>query len=59
MLNHIIEIVDKLTRGLIYLGLIICGAAMAVLAAAVVAVGCWRVWQWTWTNLLGFPWGGQ
>jgi len=57
MLDRIVKGIDVMVRGAIYLALLVCGVSLAVLAAAVAAVGSWRVWQWLWKNLLGFEWG--
>jgi hypothetical protein len=57
MLDRIVNGVDAGVRGVIYIALVVCGAAMAILAAAVVSVGAYRVWEFIWKNFYSFSWG--
>ena len=59
MFDRIWDILEKTSRGVIAMSCLACGVAVAVLAAAVLGVGCYRVWQFIWAHFLGFSWGGK
>jgi hypothetical protein len=56
MLDRVLGTVEQAARGLVYLCIVAIGAAVAVLAAAIIGVGCYRIWQYTWTHFLSHPW---
>ena len=57
VLDRIVKGIDLLARGTIYLALLVCGASLAALAAVVVAIGSYRLFQFLWHTLLSFEWG--
>jgi len=57
MLDRIVKGVDLVVRGIIYISLVTIGASLALLAAAVVAIGSYRLFNFLWKHLLGFEWG--
>ena len=57
MFERLINAIDKVARGLVYLAVLTIASALALTAAIVVIIGCARTFEFLWKTILGHPWG--
>ena len=57
MFASLINAIDKVARGLVYLAVLAIASAMAITAGLVVVIGCVRAFFFLWKTILGHPWG--
>ena len=57
MFERLINAIDKVARGLVYLAVLAIASAMAITAGLVVVIGCVRAFFFLWKTILGHPWG--